>query len=138
MNKLHSIPHVTRLVFGTLAAVVLATAGKAAAAAEPVTSDQFAPGWQQHARPLFYSGMTRQAGRDRWEMPGILPSGEYVLVKRDGDKATLVDGYRVTVPTGNAKVYVFLDAGTGHDIEALPIADVPALTRPSSAASLAK
>ena len=135
MNNLHSIPHITRLVFGTLAVVVLATAGKAAAAAEPIGSDQFAPGWQDHARPLFYAGMSRVPGRDRLQMPGILASGEYVLVRRHGDKAELIDGQRITMHSGNEKVYVFVDAGNSADVEAIPVSDVPAL-KPAVAPAL--
>ena len=124
-SRLHRL-HATRLVFGAFAALALLAATSAVAAAEPITSDQFAPGWQEHARPLFYGGMTRDAGRDKLLVPGILPTGEYVLIKRQGDKAELL-GQRVIVHSGNEKQYVFVDAGTGSNVEALPISDVPAL-----------
>lgn len=124
-SRLQSL-HATRLVFGAFAAVALLVAMSAVAAAEPITSDQFAPGWQAHARPMFYGGITRQASRDKYLVPGILPPGEYVLIKRQGDKAELL-GQRVTVHSGNEKQYVFLDAGSGGNIEMLPLSDVPSL-----------
>ena len=127
MNNLHTPSHATRLVFGAFAAVALLAAASAVAASEPVTSDQFAPGWQAHAKPLFNLGPSmHMAGRDRYEMPGILASGDYVLVQRKGDKATLVNTGIVTVHGGNEKQYVFLDGGMGQ-VEALPVADVPTL-----------
>jgi hypothetical protein len=122
--------HATRLVLGAIAALALLAAMSAAAAAEPLTSDQFAPGWQAHAKPLFYVGMSsRVPGRDRFQMPGILQPGEYVLVRRHGDKAELIDGQPIRVSGGNEKQYIFLDPGTGGDVEAIPVSDVPALNR---------
>ena len=127
MNRLHAPLHATRLVFGAFAMVVLLAAASAAAAFEPVTSDQFASGWQAHATPLFNFGPAMHVpGRDRYEMPGILARGDYVLVRRKGDKAELIDSGIVTVHGGIEKQYVFLDAGLGR-VEALPVADVPTL-----------
>ena len=127
MISLHTPLHTTRLVFGALAVVVLLAAASAVAAAEPITSDQFAPGWQAHAKPLFFLGPSvHMAGRDRYEMPGILPSGNYVLVQRKGDKAQLLNTSIITVHGGNERQYVFLDTG-GERVEALPVADVPTL-----------
>jgi hypothetical protein len=129
MNSLHAPIHTTRLVFGALAVVILLVAASAVAASEPLTSDQFAPGWQAHARPLFNLGPAmRVPGRDRYMMPGILPNGDYVLVRRQGDKAEVLDTGVVTMHGGIEKQYVFLDAGVG-EVEALPLADVPALKK---------
>lgn len=129
--------HATRLVFGALAALALLAAMSAVAASEPITSDKFAPGWQAHAKPLFWAGMSRVPGRDKFEMPGILPTGEYVLVRRNGDKAELIDGYRITVHTGNEKQFIFLDSGAQGHVEAIPVSDVPEL-RQSAAPGLAR
>jgi hypothetical protein len=126
MKSLHALPHATRLLFGAFAIVALLAAASAVAAAEPITSDQFAPGWQAHAKPLFYQGMTMSAGRDKYQMPGILPTGDYVLVARKGDKAQLIDGQRITVRAGNDRQIVFVDAHVG-DVLAVPVADVPTL-----------
>ena len=126
MKSLYATPHVARLVLGTLAALALLAAMSAVAAATPITSEQFAPGWQSHARPLIHMGMTRLTDRDRWYVPAILPRGEYVLVKRNGDKAELIEGYRFTVTSNNANQYLFLMPGLGA-VEALPIEDVPTL-----------
>jgi len=128
--------HATRLVIGAIAALALLAAMSAAAAAEPVTSDQFAPGWQAHARPLLFAGMSRLPGRDKLEVPGILPTGEYVLIRRHGDTAELL-GQRITVHSGNEKQYVFVDAGSGGDVQILPVSDVPAL-RPAVAPAVAR
>jgi hypothetical protein len=126
MKSLHAFPHAARLVFGAFAVVALLAAASAVAASEPVTSDRFVPGWQAHARPLFYQGIAPSAGRDKYELPGILPPGEYVLISRKGDTARLIDGQRITVRTGNEKQYFFLDPGAG-DVQAIPVSDVPAL-----------
>jgi len=137
MNRLHATPHTARLVLGTLTALVLLAAMSAVAASTPVTSEQFAPGWQQHARPLINMGIARVSARDKWYVPAILPRGEYVLIRRDGDHAELIDGVRFTVKGDLAKQYLYLVPGQG-DVEALPVEDVPALKRssPSGAAAL--
>jgi hypothetical protein len=134
MKSLHALHHTTRIVFGALAAIVLLAATSAAASAsEPLTSEQFAPGWQDHARSLVNMGVVPSVDRARWYVPAILPRGEYVLVQRTGDKAEVIDGYRFKVRAGAAeKVYLFLTPGYG-DVQALPVADIPALNRPAPA-----
>jgi hypothetical protein len=126
MTNLHATTHAARIVLGTLAAVALLAATSAAASSPPVTSDQFAPGWQAHARSLFNMGEARVRGRTKWYVPAILPRGDYVLVQRDGNKAEVIDGYRFTVRYGNADLYLYLMPGYS-DVQALPIADVPAV-----------
>ena len=126
MTSLHATPHTARIVLGTLAALALLAATSAAASSTPVTSDQFAPGWQAHARPLINMGMARMGDRTKWYVPALLPRGEYVLVKRDGDKAEVIDGHQFTVRGGsNGDQYLFLTPGYSN-VEALPLADVPA------------
>ena len=134
MKSLHATSHGTRLVLGTLAALALLAAASAAASSTPITSDQFAPGWQAHARSLIPMGSTRLVDRDKWYVPAILPRGNYVLVTRTGDKAELIDGYRFTVGFGNVDQYLFLTPGYS-DVQALPIDDVPALKTPPVAAT---
>jgi hypothetical protein len=126
MKSLHAPYNVTFLVLGALVALALLAATSAAAASTPVTGDQFAPGWQAHAKPLIHVGMSRVPGRDKWYVPAILPRGEYVLVKREGDKAEVINGYRFTVTTGNSNQYMYLVPGYG-DVEAVPVADVLSL-----------
>ncbi len=126
MKSVYAIPHAARIVLGTLAALALLAAMSAVAASEPITSDQFAPGWQAHARSLIPLGPARLVDRDKWYVPDILPRGNYVLVARTGDKAELINGYRFTVGFGNVDQYLFLTPGYG-DVQALPIDDVPAL-----------
>ena len=128
MNSLHATPHTARIVLGTLAALILLAAMSAVAASTPVTSDQFAPGWQQHARPLINMGFAHRVDKDRWYVPAILPRGEYVLVRRNGDQAELIDGVRFTVRGNIEKQYLFLAPGAG-DVEAIPVEDVPSLRR---------
>jgi hypothetical protein len=137
MKRQHATPRTARLVLGTLAALaLLAAASAVAAASAPITSDQFAPGWQAHARPLYNVGVTRVLARDKWRVPDILPRGEYVLVQRTGDKAEVIDGYRFTVRGGFADQYLLLEPGHG-DVQALPMADVPTLRARAPAAAAA-
>ena len=126
MKSLHATAHGTRLVLGTLAALALLAATSAAASSTPITSDQFAPGWQAHARSLIPLGPTGIVDRDKWYVPSILPRGNYVLVTRTGDKAELIEGYRFTVGHGNVDQYLYLTPGYS-DVQALPIGDVPTL-----------
>jgi hypothetical protein len=126
MVSLHATPHAARLVLGTLAALVLLAAMSAVAASTPITSDQFAPGWQDRAKPLINMGIAHVVDKNRWYVPGILPRGEYVLVQRQGDKAELIDGYRFTVKGSIGDQYIFVTPGYSN-VEALPVADVPPL-----------
>jgi len=126
MNYIHAHPHATRVLLLSVAALALLAAMSAAAASEPITSDQFAPGWQKDARPLINMGFSRRGDRDRYYVPQILPRGDYVLIKRNGDKAELIDGYRFQVTSNNARQYLFVPPGYG-DVEAVPIEDVPGL-----------
>ena len=125
MTNLHATTHAARIVLGTLAAVALLAATSAAASSTPITSDQFAPGWQTDAKPLINMGVARIRDRNRWYVPGILPRGDYVLVQRDGDKAEVIDGYRFTVKSGNADLYMYLTTDYSN-VESLPVADLPA------------
>ena len=126
MNSLYASPHTARLVLGTLAALALLAAMSAAAASTPITSDQFAPGWQDRAKPLINMGNAHIVDKNKWYVPGILPRGEYVLVQRDGNKAEVIDGYRFTIKGNIAKQYLFVTPGYSN-VEALPVADVPTL-----------
>ena len=137
MVSLHATPHAARLVLGTLAALVLLAAMSAVAASTPISSDQFAPGWQDRAKPLYNMGKAQVVDRYKWYVPGILPRGEYVLVQRDGNKAEVIDGYRFTVKGNIAEQYIFVAPGYSN-IEALPVADIPTLKpqAPTGAAAL--
>ena len=135
MNSLNAHPHATRFLIGTLAVIALLAAMSAAAAAEPLTSDQFAPGWQSRAQPLFNMGYSRFGDRTKYYVPSVLPRGDYVLVGRSGDKDEVIDGYRFTVRPGNNDQYIFLMPGYA-DVRALPVDDVPALKAAPRPASL--
>lgn len=129
MNYLHDHPHASRVLLAALAAMALLVAMSAAAAAEPVTSEQFSPGWQADARPLYRVGIQHMTGRDKYYVPAILPRGDYVVIKRIGDKAVVVD-YRFSVTSENAEQYLFLDPVYGGNLEAVPLRDVPSLAEP--------
>jgi len=135
MNYLHDHPHASRVLLAALAAMALLVAMSAAAAAEPVTSDQFAPGWQADAKPLYFVGMQPQTGRDKYYVPAILPRGDYVLIRRTGDKAEVIN-YRFSVPSGNVKQYLFVEPGIDGSVEAVPLRDVPGLKPEPGAAAL--
>ena len=126
MNSLNAHPHATRFLIGTLALIALLAAMSAAAAAEPVTSDQFTPGWQSHARPLINMGFSRFGDRNKYYVPAMLPRGDYVVIARNGDKAEVVDGHRFTVRSGNADQYIYLTPGY-TDVQAVLVDDIPAL-----------
>jgi hypothetical protein len=127
MNYLHDHPHASRVLLASLAALALLVVMSAAAAAQPITSDQFAPGWESHARPLINMGISRFGARDRYYLPRILPRGDYVLVRRTADgKAEVIDGYRFQIRGDDAEQYIFLTPGSG-EVEAIPIDDVPGL-----------
>jgi hypothetical protein len=61
-------------------------------------------------------------------VPAILPRGDYVVIKRTGDKAEVVD-YRFSVTSDNAQQYLFMEPGYGGNLEAVPVRDVPSLAR---------
>ncbi len=130
MPTFHVPSHAARIVCCTIAAVALLAAMSAAAAAEPVTSAQFAPGWQAHAKPLIDKGYSTRSNRDRWYVPPILARGDYVLVERTGDTARVIEGHRFTVTDGNTDQYIFLDPGLA-EVEAIPVSDVPSLKQGS-------
>ena len=129
MKSRHSLGHATRLALGTLAALALLTAATACASTTPITSDEFVPGWQAHAKPMINMGMAFRLDKDKWRVPAILPPGRYVLVRRTGDKAEVIDGYQFEVRSGElSDTYLFLTPGQG-DVEAVPLQDVPALQK---------
>jgi hypothetical protein len=76
----------------------------------PDNKQQFAPGWSEHARPLFFHGMGRDAGYNVWQVPNNLPSGTYrVIVRKSGptgDMAELVDGNRFEIDATNKDIYL--------------------------------
>jgi len=103
-----------------------ANGARARTAATPVTSEQFAPGWQAHARPLFNKGSTHVPGANAWEVPGTLPRGSYRLINRSGDSAELIEGHEFEISGDPArKIILFVFPGYGN-VEALPVADLPA------------
>ncbi len=135
MHSRNPSGHSARVLLGTLAAVVLLTAATACAApTPPVTSDQFLPGWQAHAKPLFNMGPSRDPVRNRWYVSPMLPAGQYLVVQREGAAAKVVDGYRFEVQPGAiADIYLFIESGY-HDLEAVPVADVPEVQKRLGAA----
>jgi len=112
----------------TLSALAAGLFAVAASASEPITSDQFAPGWQDHAHALINGGAARDLSKTAWLVPSILPPGRYVLVTRNGDKAELIDGYEFTMTrTAAAQDIHMIVPQRYFNVEALPLADVPAL-----------
>jgi hypothetical protein len=79
-------------------------------------------------------GPSRISARDKYRVPGILPRGDYVVVRRTGDKAELI-GYRFTVTAANVDQFLFLWPGQG-EVEALPVADVPTLNQRATPTAL--
>ena len=109
-----------------LAATAFATVAMASA---PVTSDQFAPGWQDHAQGLINRGAApRDLSKTSWMVPNVLAPGRYVLVNRQGDRAEVIDGYDLTIKPGQASQQINLIVPQGYgDVQAVPVSDVPSL-----------
>ena len=122
----HGSSFTLHVIAGAVVAAVLMTAATAVAAAEPVTSDTFAAGWQDHARPLFLRGFGATPGSSTWLVPHLMPRGRYVLIQREGDKAELIAGYQFEIDGDS----IFQDVNMWvpvhyNNVEALPIGDVP-------------
>jgi len=90
----------------------------------PITSAQFAPGWEQHVTPLINRGIG-PAATTVWYVPGSVPKGHYYVVNREGDGARLIDGYAVTVTSDpERQITVVLPQYYGY-VELVPSSDVP-------------
>ena len=125
MNSIRTPIHTTRVVFCALASIALLATASAVAVPQPADSDSFTPGWHADAIRVANLGPAPGIpGRDRYVLAGM-PSGDFVLVQRVGDKAQLLDTAVVTVHSGIENHYVFLEAGLGK-VFALPVKDVPA------------
>jgi hypothetical protein len=110
-----------QVVVAVIAACLLTTA---AAAAEPVTSDRFAPGWQDKSQSLYLRGRTRD-GRDAWALPDRLPRGHYVLVGKEDGRVVVLQGSGFDIDTiGNVKRTMFVRGGV-TDVMAVPADMVP-------------
>ena len=109
-----------------LCGLALAASTAAAAATAPITSDQFAPGWQDAARPLFFHGPAWRSGTGNvWQVEPALAAGQYVLIERHGDKAEVVPGHQFHVDSDpNAKIELFVEAGY-NDLASLPVKYLP-------------
>jgi hypothetical protein len=107
-------------------AASLAGAAVAFAAAGPVTSDQFAAGWQAEARGLINQGPSGlDLAKSSWFVPGITPPGKYVLIERHGDRAELIDGYQLSIRSGAiSEIHVMVPAGYAN-VEVLPVKYLP-------------
>lgn len=127
----HSSSLAMRVLGGALVAAALMVAvTAAAAAADPIGSDTFAADWQAHSRGLINAGPGPTLSTTAWYVPAILPRGRYVLIERDGDKARLIDGYQFEVTSAvNREIKLWVPNGYGN-VEAIPVADVPALAAP--------
>lgn len=112
-------------------AVFLAIAGTATAATadtSSITSEQFAAGWQQRAKPLINRGPgPGPSATTIWYVPGSVPKGHYYVVNREGDGARLIDGYAVTITSDpERRISVVLPQYYG-DVQIVPSSDVPSV-----------
>jgi hypothetical protein len=118
----HALVVGLQIAVAVIAACLLTTA---AAAAEPVTSDRFAPGWQDKSQSLYLRGRTRD-GRDAWALPDRLPRGHYVLVGKEDGRIVAIQGSSFDVDTiGFVKRTMFVPSGI-TDVMAVPADMVPA------------
>jgi hypothetical protein len=102
-------------------------------AAEPITSDAFAPGWQQHTKSLISSGqkadmLAQRVVGNTWTVPDNLPRGHYVVVERHRDgTAELIDGFQFEI-TGAVRRDLYMSIPYRYvDVQALPAEYVPAM-----------
>lgn len=88
-------------------------------AAAPMSTQQFAPDWSEHARPLFYRGPGINPGTNSWWVPAILPRGNYQVIQRVDGKPQIIDGYRFQIDGDVMKeIRLMLPAGYTN-VEAL-------------------
>jgi hypothetical protein len=74
-------------------------------------------------------GPAPQLDKTKWRVPAILPAGRYVVVRRTGDTAEVIDGYQFEVKQGQiGDIYLFLRPGES-DVEAVRLEDVPAVQK---------
>jgi len=120
-----------RLAASTFVAAALSTSAAAALAATgaavPITSDQFAPGWQSRAVHLFNEGPGIGPATTNWFVPALAPRGRYVLIDRKGDQAELIEGYRFEVDGNPTREIHMMLPPVYRDVQAIPLQDVPAL-----------
>jgi hypothetical protein len=121
----------TRIAQLALAAASLACAALALASPGPITSDQFAPGWEEHARSLVNTGPVPgtpidRIGMNTWYVPSNLPRGHYLVVQRKDDgTAELIDGYQFDVTSDPVRdIHLFLPLRYSH-AQAIPSEFVP-------------
>jgi hypothetical protein len=88
-------------------------------AASTITDQQFATDWREHSRPLIYRGMGYPPATSIWMVPTILPNGSYRVIDRQGDGATMIDGYRFTIESDPEKEIHLLLPSEYHQPEAL-------------------
>jgi hypothetical protein len=123
MFKLISTP----VARATIALAGLACAGAVVAAAAPIGSEHFAPGWQAESHALINRGVARSSTRPMtiWYVPAHLPRGHYLVINRKGDQAEVIDGYSFDIGSdAYHDVRVMLPMGYGY-VEALPDRFVP-------------
>jgi hypothetical protein len=114
-----------------LAVASLAGGSLALAAQQPVTSEQFAPGWQQQARSLINRGPRPgtpldRVGMNNWYVPANLPRGHYLVVERRRDGvAEVIDGYQFEITADPVRDVHILLPLRYSDVMAIPSALVP-------------
>jgi hypothetical protein len=114
-----------------LAAASLMGGALALASPGPITSEQFAPEWQQHTRSLINRGPLPgtpidRIGMNTWYVPSNLPRGHYLVVqRRDDGVAELIDGYQFEVTADPMRdIHVFLPLRYTN-VQAIPAEFVP-------------
>jgi hypothetical protein len=114
--------------------ISLAAAAAAFAASGPITSDQFAPDWQQQARSLINRGPLPgtpldRVGSNTWYVPSNLPRGHYFVIERhDNGSAELIDGYVFDVTSDPVRDIHLVLPLRYSDVLAIPAELVPGVT----------
>ncbi|MES2070082.1 MAG: hypothetical protein V4488_07020 [Pseudomonadota bacterium] len=111
------------LCTGLLGASLLLGLGGCASPAQkahtPMTSEQFTADWREHSKPLINQGPGLSPGTTSWRVPAILGRGYYRVIKRSGEHAELIDGYRFEVDANPGKEINLMLPAYYNNVEAL-------------------
>ena len=112
------LPSFCMFAVATALAASLSACAGAPQQTGPVKKIEFAAGWSEHAKPLFFHGMGRDPGYTIWQVPNNLPRGTYRVIERKsgpaGEMAELLDGQRFEVDAVNKDIFLNIETGHAH------------------------
>jgi hypothetical protein len=123
----------SRIAQVALVVASLVSGALAVASPNPITSEQFTPGWQDQARSLINRGPRPgtpldRVGMNTWYVPANLPRGHYLVVERRRDGvAELIDGYQFDITSDPVRDVHILLPLRYSDVMAIPSTFVPSV-----------